>query len=214
MTRSPLRWIYHLVAGDAVTVGERLNESSRFTPASIRTEGFIHGSFLDAVGESARLYMPRTADGTWLPWCAVPIDPRRLDVPVTLAATPRGPMPHIMGSIPRDALVAPVAPPDLGNVPDLVQGTRLALVSQAASSTDLTKATRALQMYGSCVVVVPTATTEKPGDFDALVIIDPAARSFATGLPRSRRVFTWGPKTGAQVAEWLSLPGLPHVSGS
>ncbi len=206
MTRSPLRWIFHLVAGDPITVGERLAESSRFTPPSIRTEGFIHGSFLDAVAESAALYMPKGADGAPLPWCAIPIDPRRLDVPIVLAATPRGPMPHLMGSIPRDALGTPVSPAELRLAPDLVQGTRLALVSQAASSPDLTKAMRTLQTYATCQVVVPTATVEKPLDFDALVIVDPAARSYATGLPRSRRVFTWGPKTAEQVAEWLSMP--------
>ena len=201
MSRGPLRWIYHLVAGEAVTVGERLNESSRFTPPSIRIEGFIHGSFRDAVVESARLYMPPGAA-----WCAVPVDPRRLDVPVVLAATPRGPMPHVMGSVPRDALGPPVPEADVDSAPDLVEGTRLALVSHAASSPELTKAMRALQMYATCKVVVPTATMEKPLDFDALVIVDPSVRSYATGLPRSRRVFTWGPKAAAQVAEWLSLP--------
>ncbi len=206
MTRSPLRWIYHLVAGDPVTIGERLNESSRFTPASIRTEGFVHGSFRDAVVESARLYMPRDASGATTPWCAVPVDPRRLDVSIVLAATPRGPMPHVMGSIPRDALGAPVTEAELDAAPDHVEGTRLALVSHAASSSELTKAARALQTYATCKVVVPTATTDKPLDFDALVIVDPSVRSYATGLPRSRRVFTWGPNAVAQVAEWLSFP--------
>jgi hypothetical protein len=164
------------------------------------------------VMESARLYMPAGVTGT--EWCAVPMDPRRIDVPILLAATPRGPMPHLMGSIPRDALGPPLNPADVTSAPDLVEGTRLALVSQAASSPELTRATRALQMYATCKVVVPTATVEKPLDFDALVIVDPAARSFATGLPRSRRVFTWGPKAPAQIAEWLSLPGLPRVSRS
>ena len=206
MTRSPLRWIFHLVAGDPVTVGERLAESSRFTPPSIRAEGFVHGSFLDAVAESAALYMPKGADDAPVPWCAIPIDPRRLDVPVVLATTPRGAMPHIMGSIPRDALGTPVTAAELKLAPDLVQGTRLALVSQAASSSELTKATKALHIYATCKVIVPTATMEKPLDFDALVIVDPAARSYATGLPRSRRVFTWGPKTAEQVADWLSMP--------
>ena len=32
------------------------------------------------------------------------IDPRRLDVPVEIADTPRGPMPHVRGSIPADAV--------------------------------------------------------------------------------------------------------------
>ncbi len=208
MIRSPLRWVYHLVAGDVVTIAERVSESSRFTPASIRTEGFVHGSFRDAVAESARLYMPRDAGGSALPWCAVPIDPRRLDVPIVLAATPRGPMPHIMGSIPRDAIGAPLVEAELASAPDGIERTRVALVTAKASSPELTKATRALQIYATCKVVVPTATTEKPLDFDALVIVDPAVRSYATGLPRSRRVFTWGPSTEAEVAEWLTLPGL------
>ena len=33
------------------------------------------------------------------------IDPRLLGVRVEVAATPRGPMPHVHGAIPRDAIV-------------------------------------------------------------------------------------------------------------
>lgn len=111
------RWIYHLVLRSQVPVGD-------LTPASLETEGFVHGSFRSEVRESARLYFPRGADVV-----AIPIDPRRAAVPIERAKTPRGPMPHLFGSIPRDALGAPVELAAIDEAPDLVTGTRFGFVA-------------------------------------------------------------------------------------
>ena len=90
-----MRWLFHVLHASDVSWGS----DGRYRPASLADEGFIHASYQDAVLESARLYFPAGADLRVLA-----IDPRRLDVPVEVASTPRGPMPHILGAIPRDAV--------------------------------------------------------------------------------------------------------------
>lgn len=95
-----MRWLYHVRP-----TGQELPE--RYAPPSFDTEGFIHASYRDDVAESARLHFPA---GSALE--VLRIDPRRLDVPVIGAATPRGEMPHIKGSIPSVA-VAGVLPLDV-----------------------------------------------------------------------------------------------------
>jgi uncharacterized protein (DUF952 family) len=88
-----VRWLYHLrVAGEALAV--------RYAPPGLAREGFVHASYRDAVSESARLYF---SAGT--PLEVLRIDPRRLDVPVERVPTPRGEMPHILGSVPLEAIV-------------------------------------------------------------------------------------------------------------
>jgi uncharacterized protein (DUF952 family) len=71
----------------------------RYRPKSLATEGFIHGSYREKVVESARLYFP--ADAKLI---VLEIDPAKLDVDIEVADTPRGPMPHIEGPIPRAAV--------------------------------------------------------------------------------------------------------------
>ena len=94
-----VRWLFHVVrAEDVARIGDG-NHDRRYRAASLETEGFVHASYRDAVRESAQLYFPADADLSVLA-----IDPRRLDVPVDVAATPRGPMPHIRGSDPLDAV--------------------------------------------------------------------------------------------------------------
>jgi len=92
-----LRWLYHLRPVGPAPQG-------RYAPASLSTEGFVHASYRDDVVESARLHFP---PGSALE--VVVIDPHRLDVPVQVAATPRGGMPHIHGSIPDDAIASVVS---------------------------------------------------------------------------------------------------------
>ncbi len=111
------RWIYHLVPRAQVPAGD-------LTPASLATEGFVHGSFRGDVLESARLHFAPGED-----LVAVPIDPRRAGVRIEWASTPRGPMPHLFGAIPRDALGAPVELDALDAAPDLVTGTRFGFVA-------------------------------------------------------------------------------------
>jgi cyclohexyl-isocyanide hydratase len=115
------RWLFHLVRPEDLGWGR----DGRYSPASLAREGFIHASFKAALTESAALYfkpdeLPRLR--------VMAIDPRRLDVPIEIADTPRGPMPHIHGSVPVDA----VHVIDLDAVEthaDTTAGTRIALVA-------------------------------------------------------------------------------------
>lgn len=113
------RWIYHLVPRAELPEGD-------LAPASLAREDFVHGSFRDAVAESARLHFAPGAD-----LVVLPIDPRRAGVRIELAETPRGPMPHLHGVIPADALGAPLELAALGVAPDRVLGTRVAFVAFA-----------------------------------------------------------------------------------
>lgn len=90
-----MRWLFHVLHARDVSWGS----AGRYAPPSLAREGFIHASYKDAVRESARLYFEAGADLRVLA-----IDPRRLDVPVDVASTPRGPMPHVHGAIPVDAI--------------------------------------------------------------------------------------------------------------
>lgn len=111
-----LRWIYHLTESD-VPAGE-------YAPESLAREGFVHGSYRDLVAESARLYFPPSAVLRVLR-----IDPRRLDVPVEIAETPRGPMPHVHGPIPRDAVREVLSLDAVARAPDEVRGSRFLFVA-------------------------------------------------------------------------------------
>ena len=74
--------------------------------------------------ESARLHFPA---GPAL--VVLRIDPRRLDARVAIEATPRGPMPHIHGAIPRDAIAEVVPLGAILAAPDRGAGTRIAFVA-------------------------------------------------------------------------------------
>lgn len=114
-----MRWLFHVVRADEVGWGT----DGRYRAGSLGSEGFIHASYRDEVNESARLYFP---EGASLKVLA--IDPRRLDVPVDVVTTPRGPMPHIKGGIPEDAIrVLPLE--DVDAHPDEVTGTRIAFLA-------------------------------------------------------------------------------------
>ena len=129
-----MRWLFHIKPVDDASKQEScqvlfdaekgLPEEARYAPASLATEGFIHASFLADVAASARLYFPANAGLEVLQ-----IDPRRLDVPVVFAPTPRGPMPHIHGPIPLDAIRAKLSLGDLSRTNDRVSGTRIAFIA-------------------------------------------------------------------------------------
>ncbi len=93
------RWLYHALLREIwERVDQRVGEA--YAPESLESEGFVHASYRDVVGESARLYVATKGA------CVIlRIDPRRLGVRVEVAETPRGPMPHVLGAIPRDAIV-------------------------------------------------------------------------------------------------------------
>jgi cyclohexyl-isocyanide hydratase len=118
-----VRWLFHV---RSVVLAE---DAAPYAPESLAREGFIHASYRDKVMESARLYFPSDAQLEVLQ-----LDPRRLDARVIVVATPRGPMPHIHGAIPRVAICAthPLAQFEAhaaGSVPDVVTGTRFAVVA-------------------------------------------------------------------------------------
>jgi cyclohexyl-isocyanide hydratase len=114
-----MRWLFHVRAASH-------EDAPRYAPESLAREGFVHASFVDDVVESARLYFPGDARLEVLQ-----VDPRRLDVRVEVAATPRGPMPHIHGSVPRDAIRERVALADFTSAGfvDRVTGTRFGFVA-------------------------------------------------------------------------------------
>ena len=117
-----MRWLFHVRRSSDE---QPADADGRYAPSSLATEGFIHASFLGDVAQSARLYFPADAKLEVLQ-----IDPRRLDVPVVVAATPRGDMPHIHGSLPRDAVRAIHNLLDLPAVAtDRVTGTRFGLLA-------------------------------------------------------------------------------------
>jgi cyclohexyl-isocyanide hydratase len=112
-----MRWLFHLVRPEELSWGS----DGRYAPPSLATEGFVHASHRDALRASADLYF--TADER-ARLRVLAIDPRRLDARVELADTPRGPMPHIHGSIPVDAVR--VLDLDAAEAhPDRVTGTRI-----------------------------------------------------------------------------------------
>lgn len=118
-----MRWIFHLVRPEDLGWGS----DGRYTPASLAREGFIHGSYKERVRESAALYFAPDEQERLR---VMAIDPRRLDVPIDVAETPRGPMPHLCGSIPVDA-VRVMDLEAFDDHPEHVTGTRIAFVAFA-----------------------------------------------------------------------------------
>jgi putative intracellular protease/amidase/uncharacterized protein (DUF952 family) len=112
-----VRWLYHLAPRET-------SPGDRYAPPSLAREGFLHASFADAVAESARLHFAPEAD-----LVAWRIDPRRLDVDVDLAITPRGPMPHLAGSLVGDAVREVCERASWSSLPDRVTGHRVAFVA-------------------------------------------------------------------------------------
>lgn len=114
-----MRWLYHLISADSWSSGE-------LRPASLDREGFIHCSYRDEVRRTAELHFPAGA-----PLEVLQLDPRRLAVPLREDPSPRGPMPHVYGAVPADAVRGrwPVA--RIAEAPDAVRGTRVALVAFA-----------------------------------------------------------------------------------
>jgi uncharacterized protein (DUF952 family) len=87
------RWLYH-----ALPKGEWERVAGDYAPESLAREGFVHTSFRGDIAASAALYVAP-------PRVILRIDPRKVAAPITIAETPRGPMPHVHGPIPRDAIV-------------------------------------------------------------------------------------------------------------
>jgi cyclohexyl-isocyanide hydratase len=118
-----MRWLFHVTrASDLMW-----DEGGRYRPASLAAEGFIHASYKDCALESARLYFAGTPEAELV---VLAIDPRRLDARVEVASTSRGRMPHVHGSIPRDATtILPLE--TLAAHADGVTGTRIGFAAFA-----------------------------------------------------------------------------------
>jgi uncharacterized protein (DUF952 family) len=105
-----VRWLYHVLEAEGPL-------EDPFSPPSLRLEGYIHCSFRDAVAESARLYFAADARLRVLQ-----IDPRLVRCEVRVVDTPRGPMPHVHGTIVRAAIVRELTIDQLPAAPDLLSG--------------------------------------------------------------------------------------------
>ncbi len=112
-----LRWLYHVATVESIG-------GDPYAPASLAADGFVHCSYRRAVRESARLYFESDAH-----LCVLCIDPRRLEAKVEIVATPRGPMPHVHGPIPRDAILDVMTLDQTDAGPDAVTGTHFAFVA-------------------------------------------------------------------------------------
>jgi cyclohexyl-isocyanide hydratase len=116
-----MRWLFHVLRTADVAWGQ----DGRFRPAGLAAEGFIHASYKERAEESARLYFAEVPEGELR---VLAIDPRRLDVPVDVATTPRGAMPHVRGAVPCDAIT--VLPLDaIADHPDSIGGTRIGVAA-------------------------------------------------------------------------------------
>jgi len=148
-----MRWLFHVLPTREISWGS----DGRYRPASLAREGFVHASFRDVVLESARLYFPKD-----VALSVLAIDPRRLDVPVEIAETPRGPMPHVRGPIPCDA-VRILSLPDVPEHPDRVTGARIGLCAfEGMTLLDLVGPLDALSRIAS-MGFDPTASCEVIG---------------------------------------------------
>jgi putative intracellular protease/amidase/uncharacterized protein (DUF952 family) len=112
-----MRYLFHILTQESKGAGFPLQ------PDSLRTEGFIHTSYKDQVESTARLHF---AGHNQLQ--IVRIDPRRTAAPIKEESTPRGPMPHVFGTIDADAIVDSFPLEHLEQQPDLVRGNKFALL--------------------------------------------------------------------------------------
>ena len=196
-----MRWLYHVLRAEEVG----WESDGRYRPASLEREGFVHASYRDLVLESARLYFRESADRLRV----LAIDPRRLDVPVEVARTPRGPMPHVRGAIPCDA-VRVLSLEAVPSEPDVVSGTRIGLAAFGGMTLlDLVGPLDALSRIASmgfdratsCEVFALT----RPADDETVIEVDVWRGSGMTVRARRYRP----PLDGFDV---LVVPGGPAVS--
>lgn len=191
-----MRWLYHALPRTAA--GLALGGTAPLSPKSLETEGFVHTSYRDVARASADLYV---SDDPVL----LRIDPRRVPSRIEVVSTPRGPMPHVHGPIPRDALLEVVELAEVVTAPDSVTGTRFAFVAfEGMTLLDLVGAldpvsrisSMGFDSTSSCEVVAGTlgsdvweacgsrfsATRVRPnlGEFDVVVLPGgPGARALA-----------------------------------
>lgn len=175
-----MRWMFHVVRAEDLGWGK----DGRYAPPSLAAEGFVHASFKDRVRESAKLYF---APGARLRVLA--IDPRRIDVPVEVVETPRGPMPHVMGSIPCDAFHI-IELDAVDDHPDRVTGTRIGLFAFAGMTLldlvgPLDALSRIVSMGFDSTASVEVVALTKPKE-DATVVDVAVWRAFGAEMRAAR----------------------------
>lgn len=181
-----MRWLYHIVAHDLDLAAES------YAPASLAADGFLHASFHDAVRESARLHFPAGAA-----LYVLQIDPRRLDARVELAATPRGPMPHIHGPIPRDAITTVRALDEFG-ASDALTTSVASLEGFGASGLRTSTSLAPDRVTGTHIGFV---AFEGMTLLDLVGALDPLSRIASMGFDKTSRTTLIG-ATGSRV--WSS----------
>jgi putative intracellular protease/amidase/uncharacterized protein (DUF952 family) len=163
-----MRWIYHIFAQDSLP-----DIGGAYAPASLQTEGFVHGSFAQTLQESARLYFT-SSKPLWI----LKIDPRRVRRILRLEETPRGPMPHLFGAIARDAIVQVAAlTPDLV-LEDEIKEHRVALVTFAEMTLlDLVSVYDPLRRLASQGLICDLVSADRAYRLDGIVVDVPVRPS-------------------------------------
>jgi uncharacterized protein (DUF952 family) len=101
-----VRWLYHVLPAEVAV-------DDPYAPPSFAQDGYVHCSFRDDVVASARIYFPAGAALKVLQ-----IDPGRVGCELRVVETPRGPMPHLHGAIPRAAIVRQLTLDQVAAAPD------------------------------------------------------------------------------------------------
>jgi len=189
--------MFHVLRAEDVAWGK----DGRYAPASLEAEGFVHASFKERAHESARLYFPANARVRVLA-----IDPRRLDVPVEIVETPRGPMPHIKGPIPCDAFRV-LELDAVETHPDRVHGTRIGIFAFAGMTLldlvgPLDALSRIVSMGFDSTANVEVVALTKP-DEDATVFDVSVWQGFGLEARASRY------RPALDVFDVLVVPGGP-----
>ena len=136
-----MRWLYHALPRRLAL--PLLEKTDPLAPGSLALEGFLHASYRDVAKSSAELYVKDDP-------VVLRIDPRRVPSRIEEASTPRGPMPHVHGPVPRDAVVEMLDLDALGRAPDGVVGTRFAFVGfEGMTLLDLVGALDPVSRIGS-----------------------------------------------------------------
>jgi putative intracellular protease/amidase/uncharacterized protein (DUF952 family) len=201
-----LRWLYHATRRAELPPGW-----TELRPPSLASEGFVHASYVGDVVESARLYLPASEE-----LCVLRIDPRRVVMREDM--TPRGPMPHVLGPIPRSAVVQELGLEEVAAAPDRVQGTRIAFVAFSGMTLlDLVGvldpvsriATMGFDPTLGCEVVAATSDATVFAAFGLRVTADrvrPPLASYdlvvVAGGPSAREL-----ANDPEVSAWLWAPG-------
>lgn len=163
-----MRWLYHLIDADA-ELGDP------YAPPSLATEGFVHCSYLPAVAESARRYFAGRDVR------ALQLDPRLLTCAIDVADTPRGPMPHVLGPIPRRAIVAIRSLAELDD-----PATALADEARLLLEAGELDAAHAQAVTAACLAPFEPVHDELVGDcFAALGRLEEAADAYGCAVARA-----------------------------